>query len=275
MNIIEFGDCREIMRKWAFDGVKAQTCVTSPPYFALRDYGVDGQIGQEEMPEDYVAEMVDVFRCVKDVLHDDGTLFLNIGDTYASNGTYINAWLEKEENVGKKNAHSKNAHRYKDRKAVRGGEYKIKAKDLIGIPWRVAFALQADGWYLRNSIVWAKPSALPNPAKDRFNTAHELIFMFAKNKSYKFNKPESSKDWMEVKTAQGNGAHFAMFPPDLIAPLILAGSNEGDVVFDPFMGSGTTAQVALQLGRKYLGCELNPEYKELQDNRLIVQSLVL
>ena len=257
------------------DGVKAQMCVTSPPYFGLRDYGVGGQIGLEQTPEEYIANMVAVFRAVRDVLADDGTLWLNIGDSYG------------------------------------------KGKQLLGIPWRLAFALQADGWVLRQDIIWSKPNPMPEPSHGRCVKAHEYVFLFAKSARYYFDNNalrepavqgvksgqstfnsvtadgdmktqtttirhgrgkstlRSSPDGMRnrrsvwtVTTRPYKGAHFATFPPALIEPCILAGSRPGDVVLDPFMGSGTTAQVALQHGRQYLGCELNQDYKALQDERI-------
>ena len=260
------GDCIEMMRTLQDQSVNC--CVTSPPYFALRDYGHEGQIGQENMPEDYVSKIVSVFHEVKRVLRDDGTLWLNIGDTYASNGTYINSWLKKEKNKEKHNAHTKNAHRYKDRKAVRGGKYNIKKKDLIGIPWRIALELQSSGWYLRNCIIWNKISALPNPAKDRFNNQHEFIFLLTKNANYYFDYSYKSGDVWDVNTSTGNGIHFATFPPDLIRPCILAGCPKGGVVLDPFGGSGTTAEVAMEEGRNAILCELNPEYIPLIKERL-------
>ena len=267
MNKIEFGDCRDTMRRWAGEGVKAQMCVTSPPYFGLRDYGHEGQIGLEQTPEQYIAAMVEVFRCVRDVLADDGTLWLNIGDSYGA------------------------------------------GKQLLGVPWRVALALQLHGWVLRQDIIWHKPNPMPESVRDRCTKAHEYVFLLSKSEKYFFdskamqeqaNRPEGpgnkthrhSNEGIYVGGAQKNiakigpretrnrrsvwtvatrpykGAHFATFPPALIEPCILAGSKSGDIVLDPFMGSGTTAQVALQHGRQYLGCELNPEYGSLQQERI-------
>ncbi len=164
------------------------TCVTSPPYFGLRDYGGGyAEIGCEESPEEFVSKMVEVFREVRRILCDDGTLWLNLGDSYASNGCYINSWLEKEHNKDKKHLHTNNHDRYEDRKAFRGGEYGIKAKDLIGIPWRVAFALQADGWYLRQDIIWHKPNPMPESVTDRCTKAHEYIFLLSKKPRYYYD----------------------------------------------------------------------------------------
>jgi len=306
MNKIEFGDCRDTMRKWAAEGVKVQTCVTSPPYFGLRDYGHEGQIGLEQTPEQYIAAMVEVFRCVKDVLANDGTLWLNIGDSYGP------------------------------------------GKQLMGVPWRLAFALQSNGWVLRQDIIWHKPNPMPESVRDRCTKAHEYIFLLSKSERY-FIDPAGMKEqaaassiarWaQDVESQRGSdrvpgktngtmkavggprsradsfkrdgskreqaipgqgygthrpdreestydlatrnrrsvwtvatrpykGAHFATFPPALIEPCILAGSRPNDIVLDPFMGSGTTAQVAMQHGRQYLGCELNLEYAPLQEQRI-------
>lgn len=303
-NIIEFGDCREIMRQWAEEGVKAQMCVTSPPYFGLRDYGVDGQIGLEKTPEEYIAGMVDVFRCVRDVLADDGVLWLNIGDSYCGTG-------DKGNYKDPKYSDGRNGQAVSITKKLTG----YKQKDLIGIPWMLAFALRADGWYLRQDIIWAKPNPMPEPVRDRCTKSHEYIFLLSKSQKYYYDndsirtplkevtkkrvesgwscdraniskngaqgihtdkmgtrfapeKGANKRSVWNVATQSYKGAHFATFPTALIEPCILAGSREGDVVLDPFMGSGTTAQVALQHGRSYLGCELNKEYRELQNNRI-------
>ena len=299
LDIITFGDCRDTMRQWAADGVRAQTCVTSPPYFGLRDYGHPGQIGLEKTPEEYIAAMVEVFRCVRDVLADDGTLWLNIGDSYGA------------------------------------------GKQLLGIPWLLAFALRADGYYLRQDIIWHKPNPMPESVRDRCTKAHEYVFLMSKSERYFFDseaikepavtkenrpagivrdrvfeydskqaelrKQRSKRDTFKrdnskreqpipcqdygthrpdreessyntetrnrrsvwtVATRPYKGAHFATFPPALIEPCILAGSRPGDIVLDPFMGSGTTAAVSVQHGRHYLGCELNPLYGDLQRERI-------
>jgi len=303
MNKIEFGDCRETMRRWASEGVKVQTCVTSPPYFGLRDYGHDGQIGLEETPDQYIEAMVEVFSCVKNILTDDGTFWLNIGDSYAGNNSQ--ASNNGRAGFGKP----------RERVVKRTGEG-LKTKDLIGIPWMLAFALRADGWYLRQDIIWHKPNPMPESVTDRCTKAHEYIFLMSKSPKYYYDH-ESIKEMANSKsegirfggnkygddndpkyaTKSGNvskeydkankrsvwtvttkpyeGAHFAVFPTDLIEPCILAGAPVGGVVLDPFMGSGTTAQVAQSLGRQYLGCELNPEYAPLQKKRLAQQSLIL
>ena len=311
MNTIEIGDCREIMRRWAGEGVKAQTCVTSPPYFDLRDYGHPGQIGLEETPEQYIAAMVDVFRCVRDVLADDGTLWLNIGDSYARQGGK-HSDQPRNWDGRKKDAGAMHATRHVDNL---GDTY--KPKDLIGIPWMLAFALRADGWYLRQDIIWHKSNPMPESVRDRCTKAHEYIFLLSKSERYYFDseamkEPAVTNDtrrpygspganMLDKRGAQGKGeqrtntdgtlrnrrsvwtiptrpykgAHFATFPPALIEPCILAGSKPADIVLDPFMGSGTTAQVAQQLGRQYIGCELNEQYVCLQTKRTEQKVLLL
>jgi DNA modification methylase len=305
MDKIEFGDCRETMRRWKEQGIKAQTCVTSPPYYGLRDYGHEGQIGLEETPEEYIRAMVEVFRCVWDVLEDNGTLWLNIGDSYNGSGGQGT----------KPNIMSKEAAEGRGGKAIKVDG--IKPKDLIGIPWMLAFALRADGWYLRQDIIWHKPNPMPESVQDRCTKAHEYIFLMSKSQKYhydhlaikeplkgepeirnknsegyqadyahgdRFSKGErvfgadgmaNKRSVWTVTTKPYEGAHFAVFPSDLIEPCILAGAPVGGIVLDPFMGSGTTAQVAQHLGRQYIGCELNPEYKKLQDKRLSQMSLEL
>ena len=314
MSKIEFGDCRETMRRWKEQGIKAQTCVTSPPYFGLRDYGHEGQLGLEETPEEYIKAMVEVFRCVWDVLEDDGTLWLNIGDSYNNFRTQMGpgqAVHGRDKLNGKPDVNSK-------KRGVDG----LKEKDLIGIPWMMAFALRADGWYLRQDIIWHKPNPMPESVQDRCTKAHEYIFLMSKSQKYfydakaiaephkdvslqrwgsggententKYNKekPDTSvgnlrngsnplgefgankRSVWTVTTKPYAGAHFAVFPSDLIEPCILAGAPVGGIVLDPFMGSGTTAQVAQNLGRQYLGCELNPAYLDLQNIRTAQQSL--
>lgn len=309
MNKIEFGDCRETMRRWASEGIKAQTCVTSPPYFGLRDYGHDGQIGMEETPEEYITAMVEVFRCVWNVLDDDGTLWLNIGDSY--NAAQTNRTGQNGYDDGRAN---------RSKRFSVGGVDGLKPKDLIGIPWMLAFALRSDGWYLRQDIIWHKPNPMPESVQDRCTKSHEYIFLLSKSQKYYYdyeaiseqsinygtdkrsdlgkiryegkrtqgesaangqqsfvtvNETRNKRSVWTVTTKPYEGAHFAVFPQDLIEPCIMAGAPVGGVVLDPFMGSGTTAQVAQNLGRKYLGCELNPEYKPLQDKRLRQLSLEL
>jgi len=348
MNKIEFGNCLEIMQRWIDEGVKVNTCVTSPPYYGLRDYGTatwiggdkdcnhwrdshtsertttgqknsvkhggiadsiyksvckkcgairqDQQLGLEETPKQYVESMVRVFRLVRELLTDDGTLWVNIGDSYSSGGrtSTTNQSLRGDTEYGVK------------RPPVIEG---IKQKDLIGIPWMLAFALREDGWYLRQDIIWHKPNPMPESVRDRCTKAHEYIFLLSKSPKYYFDNDaikEEAKTTpvMRNKNAEGyqanypkgnrfsegdrvwgdgkrnkrdvwsvnvkpyKGAHFATYPVDLIEPCIKAGCPDGGIVLDPFMGSGTTAQVAIANNKQYLGCELNTEYKYLQDQRI-------
>ena len=294
---ILFGDCRETLKQ--FDE-KARVCVTSPPYYGLRDYGGENnQIGMEQTPEDYVDEMVKVFRLVRDNLTDDGTLWLNIGDSYynyRSDGNYP------------KQTVSKTRQDLPTKTPVRGNKLEgYKSKDLIGIPWLLAFALRKDGWYLRQDIIWHKPNPMPESVKDRCTKAHEYIFLLSKNKNYYYNneaiKEPVKQDWGTRDRTNGKyhnegtglqphsgltksytkknkrsvwtvtkkpykGAHFATFPPELIEPCIKAGSEVGDIILDPFMGSGTTAMVAKMLDRYYIGCELHEDYGNLIQERV-------
>jgi site-specific DNA-methyltransferase (adenine-specific) len=270
-------------------------CVTSPPYFGLRDYGHDGQIGLEQTPDEFVAKLVEVFREVKRVLRDDGTLWINLGDTYAAQG---GAQVQGTKQAKGSQAGAWNG---ETRKPPQG----IKPKDLIGIPWRVAFALQADGWYLRQDIIWHKPNPMPESVRDRCTKAHEYIFLLSKSERYCFNseamkepaicdrirgpalhrdaistngngglsrrEPQETRNrrsvWT-VATRPYKGAHFATYPPELIRPCIRAGCPADGTVLDPFGGSGTTAMVAQQEGRKAILCELNPQYLPLIQRRL-------
>lgn len=308
MNKIYFGDCRDSLRAMAADGVKVQTCVTSPPYFGLRDYGHAGQIGLEPTPDEFIEELVEVFRCVRDVLADDGTLWVNIGDSYASQGG---------KQVAQTKHQVKGASDGQNKGETRRPPDGLKPKDLIGIPWMLAFALRADGWYLRQEIIWHKPNPMPESVTDRCTKAHEQIFLLSKSPRYFFDaeaikEPASDNavsaarrnraDFSTVGTkaiqgtgfgqsGKGNnadhkgdtrnrrsvwtiatrpykGAHFATFPEALAEPCILAGSCYGDIVLDPFMGSGTTAAVAIEHGRQYIGCELNEDYGPLQEKRI-------
>jgi len=297
MNKILFGDCRETLK--TID-TKVQMCVTSPPYYGLRNYGdEENQIGMEQSPEEYIDQLVDVFRSVRDVLKDDGVLWLNIGDTYynyRSDGNYP------------KQTVSRTKQDLPEFSPVRGNKLQgLKSKDLIGIPWMLAFALRADGWWLRQDIIWNKPNPMPESVKDRCTKSHEYIFLLSKSKQYYYDneaiKEPVKQDWGTRDRTNGKyhnpgtglaphsglsksydrknkrsvwtvtnkpykGAHFACFPPDLIEPCILAGSREGDIVLDPFMGSGTTAMVAKKHNRNYLGCELHEDYASLQTDRI-------
>jgi DNA modification methylase len=345
MNRVIFGDCRDVMRELKSQGVRVQCCVTSPPYFGLRDYGHPGQIGLEKTPAEYVSAMVEVFECVRDLLADDGVLWLNLGDSYAndakwggsSGGKHVQA-LHGNTGIGRGKK-----------------DTGLKPKDLIGIPWRVAFALQESGWYLRQDIIWHKPNPMPESVRDRCTKAHEYLFLLSKSERYFWDSdamkepaapaslarwsqnvegqigsdrvpgktngnmkavggPRSKRDSFKrdgskraqaipfhtvgthraereestydiftrnrrsvwtVPTQPYTGAHFAVFPPALIEPCILAGSRPGDVVLDPFMGSGTTAQVAQALGRQWIGCEINKEYAPLQHARTVQAALAI
>jgi DNA modification methylase len=282
---LETGNNREIMQKWIQEGIKVQTCITSPPYYRLRDYKHEKQDGLEKTPEEYVENLVITLGYVKKLLKDDGTLWLVLGDSYSGGSS-----VEKE-----------------NEKLTKSGIFSAKDKDLIGIPWMVAFALRADGWYLRQDIIWQKPNPMPESVKDRCTKAHEYIFLLTKSKKYYFDaeaiKTPVKQDWgtrnrennkyrsgdnglrphsgLEVSYQKANkrsvwsiptfnykGAHFATFPPKLVEPCVLAGSRPEDIVLDPYIGSGTTAVVAKRLGRKYLGCDINPDYEIFQEERL-------
>jgi site-specific DNA-methyltransferase (cytosine-N4-specific) len=327
------GDSRVTLK--LLEPCSVQVCVTSPPYYGLRSYLHDThpyknlEIGGEKTPDEYVAALVEVFREVWRVLRDDGTLWLNLGDSYAGTGkSGGGAQGRRWEECGM------------DTTGARGGKWMpppagLKPKDLIGIPWRVAFALQADGWYLRQDIIWHKPNPMPESVTDRCTKAHEYLFLLSKSPRYYFDN-ETIKEacaLQEYKTPDGwdtskgegghgpfhkNGrekgktdkqrghgriytgfnerydakeaaqqltgtrnkrsvwtiptrpyaqAHFATYPPELIEPCILAGTRPGQIVLDPFFGSGTTGEVAQRLGRRWIGCELNPDYALLQNER--------
>ena len=293
---ILFGDCRETLPMF---NVKARMCVTSPPYYGLRDYGgEDSQIGQEQSPEEFIDELVKVFREVRNVLTDDGTCWVNLGDSYYN--------YRKDGCIPKQtfSANRQDLPKTTPRRSNKLVGY--KDKDLIGIPWMFAFAMRADGWYLRQDIIWHKPNPMPESVKDRCTKAHEYIFLFSKSKYYHYDNEaikEPAKDWGTRDRTNGKyhnpgtgltphtgltksyekknkrsvwtvnkkpykGAHFATYPPELIEPCILSGSEKGDIVLDPFMGSGTTAAVAKSLGRDYIGCELHENYGDLIKKRV-------
>jgi len=297
------GDCIDVLR--SLPDQILNTVVTSPPYYCLRDYGIEGQFGLEQTPEEYTQKLVELFREVRRVLKDDGTVWLNLGDSY--NGT-------KKGNTESNKAPNVVTDTF-EKKLCKG----LKPKDLIGIPWRVAFALQADGWYLRQDIIWHKPNPMPESVTDRCTKSHEYIFLLSKSQKYYYDnesiKEESKwagdsragygrlhyrgkregekgtgqenfvsitekrnkRDVWEIPVKPFSGAHFATFPEELIYPCILAGCQEGGLVYDPFMGAGTTALVAKKLARHYLGSELNPEYIKIAEKRLsnVEESLFL
>lgn len=335
MNQCFLGDCRDTMRQLIADGVRVQCIVTSPPYWGLRDYGVDGQIGLEPTLQEFIANLVEVFELCRQLLADDGTCWVNMGDSYASTG-----------GSGFQGMHGERA----DRGFTQGNILKntvpktgLKPKNLVGQPWRLAFALQDAGWWLRQDIIWSKPNPMPESVTDRCTKSHEYLFLLTKSERYYFdqgailepvspntharlsqnvqaqigsvranggtktNGPmkavgrgvgwghgtdadqrnrgriknnDSFNDAMAIMPGMRNkrsvwniptesfsGAHFATFPCALVEPCIMAGSRVGDIVFDPFLGSGTVAQVAQRLGRQWAGCELNPKYVELITQR--------
>ncbi|HZH91292.1 MAG TPA: site-specific DNA-methyltransferase [Pyrinomonadaceae bacterium] len=243
-----------------------QCCVTSPPYWGLRDYEIEGQIGAEMSLTDYIEKLVSVFRQVRRVLTDDGTFWLNIGDSYTSGGR---TWRGSD----KKNRARAMSYRAPTPEG-------LKPKDLIGVPWRVAFALQADGWHLRSDIIWHKPNCQPESVKDRPTQAHEYLFLMSKSERYyydheaikeptKENKGLRNKRTIWSLNTEGfKDAHFAVFPPSLVKPCILAGSKPGSLVLDPFFGSGTVGEVCIEQGRRCVGIELNPKYGEIARKRL-------
>ena len=301
-NTIINGNSLEVLKSLPDNSIDC--CVTSPPYYNLRNYGCDGQIGLEETPDKYIERLCDVFSEVRRVLAPQGTLWLNIGDSY--NGNKVgNTEVVKNKKVSESNDFHK--------KLWSGA----KAKDLIGIPWMLAFALRSQGWYLRQDIIWHKANPMPESVTDRCTKSHEYIFLLSKSQKYYFdyesimepcadqernnfqsgsrtngiNKDrndndlgERSKTWKpktidnqkvrnkrdvwEVNTKPCKEAHFATYPFELIKPCILAGCPENGIVLDPFMGSGTTAIVARSLNRNYLGVELNPEYIKIAHKRL-------
>ena len=306
---IKQGDALTILKTMPSESVHC--CITSPPYWGLRDYGVDGQLGLEKTPEEYVARMVTIFREVRRALRDDGTLWLNLGDSYAregGTGPKLRHWDGREKDVGKEmNGFRNLAH-----------EIGAKPKDLVGIPWMVAFALRADGWYLRQDIIWHKPNPMPEPVTDRCTKAHEYVFLMAKSAKYYYDN-EAIKEpstmhpvgWNNDGTPRRNShkrgdfdgknvlpgkeafraisptrnrrsvwtvnthgfkdAHFATFPEKLIEPMVLAGCPKGGTVLDPFFGSGTVGVVAKRLGCEFIGIELNPKYVEMARARIAAE----
>jgi DNA modification methylase len=256
-------------------------CITSPPYFGLRDYGMEGQIGMEETPEYFVEKMVEVFKEVRRLLRDDGTLWLNIGDSYCTRPN------------GGVGATSVSHTRYRCANSLRSTRSPsttgVKHKDLLGIPWMVAFALRADGWYLRQDIIWHKLNPMPESTTDRCTKSHEYLFLLSKAPFYYFyqdgikersvqGNPDGTRnkrDVWSVSTTPFKGAHFATFPPALIEPCVLAGCPAGGIILDPFGGAGTTGVVAETHGRNAILCELNPEYAKLSQKRIGSAAVIL
>lgn len=301
VNKIYQGDSLEVLKTFPDDNIDC--CITSPPYWGLRDYSVEGQLGLEKTPEEYVAKMVDVFREVRRALRPEGTCWLNLGDSYST---------PKEGNTET----SKNPTRVTDsfKKELPRG---MKPKNLVGIPWRVAFALQADGWWLRQDIIWAKPNPMPESVTDRCTKSHEYIFLLTKSSDYYYDHEAIKEDSVDKESYVGRRfrsakaivaahgrpgnpntldkgneadgktyekrnkrsvwtvttkpfaeAHFATFPEALIEPCVKAGCPAGGIILDPFMGAGTTAVVAEKWGRQWVGIELNPKYIEIANNRI-------
>ena len=305
LNYIYQGDCLEVLKTFEDDCINC--CVTSPPYYGLRDYGVDGQIGNEDSPSDYVDKLANIFSEVRRILKDDGTLWLNLGDSWAGSnqGAGTKHLTPKQASNHGTNYMTTENHISK-LKHIEG----CKPKDLIGIPWMVAFALRESGWYLRQDIIWAKGNPMPESVKDRCTKSHEYIFLLSKNRKYyydyqaikepavtkptardknkegyqadytkydRFSKGErvygadgmrNKRDVWNVNTKPCKEAHFATYPDTLIEPCILSGGPEGGVVLDPFMGAGTTGMVAKKHGRNYVGIELNKEYIDIANKRI-------
>ena len=300
--MILIGDVLEKLKELSDESV--QCVVTSPPYFGLRNYGADGQIGLERTPEEYVEKLVNVFREIRRVLRNDGSMFLNLGDSFAGGGR----------NAGNSKPHPKATKGLEHLGEVCPSYRGLPAKNLIGIPWHVALALQTDGWFLRCDIIWEKPNCMPDSCKDRPTRSHEYIFLLTKSSRYfydakailePYTKPmdrwageildaKGKSEWDEgtgqksyrtrnmrpnpngrnkrsvwtIPTKSYLGAHFAVFPEALVEPCILAGSKEGGIILDPFAGSGTSLAVAKRLGRSFIGIELNPAYLPLIEKRL-------
>jgi DNA modification methylase len=294
--MILIGNCKDKLKEIKDNSI--QTCITSPPYWGLRDYGNPDQIGLEQSPQEYVQELVEVFQEVSRCLKNDGTLWLNLGDSYSGSGK------GPAGNLGKN--HNERDMESKHSAIIPKG---LKPKDLIGIPWLVAFALQADGWYLRQDIIWAKPNPMPESVNDRCTRSHEYVFLLSKSKQYYFNneairenavtgswdklppiggkkhqqngnatysgnQPPSDgkrnkRDVWTINTKPFKQAHFAVMPEALVEPCVLAGSQAGDVVLDPFMGAGTVGLVAQRYQRNFIGIELNSEYAAIAERRMI------
>ena len=300
-SIIHTGDCIEVLK--GLPDASVQCVITSPPYYGLRDYGSEEQIGLEKTPEEYVAKMVEVFREVRRVLRDDGTVWLNIGDSYWSDSLARATPIESM--WGKRPASDltkgrENIPTHNKRGGLGQRPNGIKPKDLMGIPWMLAFALRADGWYLRQDIIWHKPNPMPEAVKDRCTKAHEYVFLLSKSQRYYYDaeavrEPEvcgrmrgpalhrdtvstngnsglarresdgfrNRRSVWTITTKPFKGAHFAVMPEALVEPCILAGSKAGDTILDPFTGSGTVAVVAERHGRSFVGAELNPDYVQI------------
>ena len=274
-NQVLYGDCNESLNFIRDSGTLIQTCVTSPPYYGLRDYhSNDLQIGLEQTPQEYIDNLVSVFSKVRECMTDTGTLWVNIGDSYYNYRSGKGSALNKQSC----SVSDQDLPQVCPRRGNKLDGY--KEKDLMGIPWQLAFALRNDGWYLRQDIIWNKPNPMPESVRDRFTKSHEYIFLLSKNQNYYFDVEsvkipsvdgmslKRRKSVWDVKLKPYKGAHFAVFPEELIVPCIKSSTRENDIVLDPFMGSGTTALASLNLNRNYLGCELNQENEELIEERI-------
>lgn len=304
-NKIYQGNCLDVLKSFPDNSVNC--CITSPPYYGLRDYGVDGQIGNEDTPEQYIENLTNIFEEVRRVLKDNGTLWLNLGDSWLGTGG-DRKHASKNPIFNEQQKHNPKNGRYQRKLNMEHNGY--KPKDLIGIPWMAAFALRNAGWYLRQDIIWAKGNPMPESVKDRCTKSHEYIFLLTKSKKYyfdnesikepsvtqpkardknkegyqadyakgdRFSKGErvygadgmrNKRDVWNVNTKPCKEAHFATFPDTLIEPCILAGCPEGGIILDPFMGAGTTGMVAKRNNRNYVGIELNPEYIKIAEKRI-------
>lgn len=267
------GDCRKVIKKLE-DG-SIDCVITSPPYWGLRNYENKNQLGMEETPEEYVENLRQIFVEIRRILKDNGTVWLNIGDCYAG-GSY----------TGRNDVNVKTPGRSNLSSATPKGKWRgLPSKNLIGIPWRVAFALQSDGWVLRSDIIWNKPNPTPESVPDRPTRAHEYIFLFSKSSryfydgdairepylsKYKFANPKGKnrRSVWTVAPKPCKEAHFATYPPELVEPCIKAGCPEGGIVLDPFFGAGTTGMVAKRLKRRCIGIELNPDYAAIAARRI-------
>jgi site-specific DNA-methyltransferase (cytosine-N4-specific) len=266
LSVLMCGDSDLVLEEVPAESV--QTCVTSPPYWSLRDYGVRGQIGLEDSIHDYLASLVSIFDKVRGLLREDGTMWLNIGDSYTSGGR---TWRAPDR---------KNPVRAMDvRPATPAG---LKEKDLVGVPWRLALALQEAGWYLRADVVWNKPNCQPESVKDRPTRSHEYLFLLSREAKYFYDPTEQRgpngrnlRTVWDINTQPFPEAHFATFPRELVRRCLTLTSRPGDLVLDPFVGSGTTADVAFRMGRRFLGIELNPDYVEIARSRFTGSALLV
>jgi len=304
--MILIGDAKDKLKELETESI--QSVITSPPYWGLRDYGNNGQIGLEQTPRDYVNSMVDVFNEVKRILRNDGILWLNLGDSYSSHKDCKSVGQTLAKGTLKQNAHKISKGMSVSRNTKMLKSVGLKNKDLVGIPWRVAFALQNEGWYLRQDIIWAKPNPMPESVKDRCTKSHEYLFMLTKSEKYyydyeaiqeptvstrnghqfggkKYNDPNNpiydsagsfykstgkrnKRDVWTIPTKPFKGAHFAVMPEALVEPCLLAGSKVDDLILDPFAGSGTVGVVAKKHNRKFIGIELNPDYAKIANDRI-------